>query len=76
MIYNCDYIQKRRENREDLLEEVEDSGAYVGEIDTIRMVELELTIKGSRRTSTYTTNDLMLIKENGKWKVLYLGEYY
>lgn len=63
-------------NREDLLEEVEDSGAYVGEIDTIRMVELELTIKGSRRTSTYTTNDLMLIKENGKWKVLYLGEYY
>lgn len=63
-------------NTDDLLDDLEDSGAYVGNIDTIRMVELQLTIKGSRRTSTYTTDDLMLVKENGKWKVLYLGGYY
>lgn len=63
-------------NRDDLLDELEDSGAYVGKIDTIRMVEMQLTIKGSRSTSTYTTDDLMLVKENGKWKVLYLGGHY
>ena len=63
-------------NRDDLFDDLEDSGVYVGNISTIRMVELELEIKGSRRTSTYTVDDLLLVKENGKWKVLYLGGYY
>lgn len=63
-------------NKDALLDDLENSGAYIGKIDTIRMVELELTIKGSRSTSTYISEDLLMVKENGKWKVLYLGEYY
>lgn len=63
-------------NKDDLLSDLEDAGAYVGDVDDIRMVELEITIKGSRRESTYTTEDLMVVKENGEWKVLYLGGYY
>lgn len=61
---------------DNLLEELEDMGAYAGKIDTIRRVEIELEIKGSRNTSTFLIDDLLLIKENGKWKVLYLNDYY
>ncbi len=63
-------------NRDDLLDELEEKGAYVDGIDTVRKVELELTVKGSKRTNTYYTDDLVMVKENGKWKVLYLGGYY
>lgn len=63
-------------NTDALLDELEDNGAFIGKIDTIRMVEMELTIKGSRNTSTFTVNDLLMIKENGKWKVLYINDYY
>lgn len=60
-------------NRDELLDELEDTGAFIPEIDDIKMVDLDLTIKGSRRSSTYSVDDFLLIKEDGEWKVLYLG---
>lgn len=60
-------------NKQELFDELEDVGAYVGDIDAVRSVELKLTIKGAYRETTKTTDDLILIKEGGKWKVLYLS---
>lgn len=69
--YNLD---ERKLNN--FLDELEESGAYVGKIDKIRQVDLELHIKGKRSENTYRTDDLLLIKENGKWKVFYMGYTY
>lgn len=58
-------------NRNSLLDELEDKGASVVGIDTVRALELKITIKGSASSTTYITDDLWLIKESSGWKVLY-----
>lgn len=67
-------LDERRFNN--IVEEFEDYGADTYDVDKIRIVEIELTIKGSKRTNTYTIDDLWLVKEDGKWKVLYYYDYY
>lgn len=57
-------------NKNALIERYENEGVDVDKVKTVRVVELELKIKGSKSTSTFTKDNMVLIKEGGKWKVL------
>ncbi len=43
----------------------------VGNIKKIMHVEMILTVKGSEKSASYNVDELYLIKEGGKWKLLY-----
>lgn len=44
---------------------------YVDDIKEIVQVDLKLTVKGSKKSSSYNVDTLLLIKESGGWKLLY-----
>lgn len=68
-ITNETELSKRRKN------EIEDDWVDSYEIDTsdvkdIVLIDLKLTVKGDKKSSSYKVNDLMLVKEKGGWKLL------
>lgn len=65
----CDVYDISNRKREDLLEKLDYYEIYV-DIDEIKSVELLLTIEGSRRSTTEEF-DIVLLKEDGDWKILY-----
>lgn len=44
---------------------------YVDDIKEIIQVDLKLTVKGSKKSSSYNVDKLWLIKESSGWKLLY-----
>lgn len=62
---------------EDIKDELIDNyNLDVSDIKKIKEVELDLTVKGSRKSSTYNVESLYLIKEQGGWKLLYSNYYF
>lgn len=58
------------------VEELEDYLVEIYNMDTssikkIVKVNLKLTVKGTKKSSTYNTNELYMIKESGGWKIYY-----
>ncbi len=58
------------------VKDIKDNLDYIYGIDTssiskINKVELELTVKGSKKIEKYDVDQLYLIKESGKWKIYY-----
>lgn len=53
-------------------EELEDEyNMDTSKFKKIAEVELKLTVKGKKKSATYNVRDLYMIKEGGKWKLLY-----
>ncbi len=61
--------ERRVENIKENLEDYYD--ADVDEIEEIVMVDLVLTVKGSKRSRVCQSENLYLIKEDGEWKIHY-----
>lgn len=43
----------------------------VSNIKKIKEVQLKLTVKGAKKSSTYNVSNLYLVKESGGWKIYY-----
>ncbi len=61
--------ERRVENIKENLEDYYD--ADVDEIEEIVVVDLVLTVKGSKRSRVFQSENLYLIKEDGEWKIHY-----
>lgn len=64
-----EFSSRRVEEMEDEL--VDEYNVDVSGISKIAKVELKLTVKGNKKSASYNVDDLYLIKESGKWKILY-----
>lgn len=62
--------------KEKFLEEFEDFDGYPKKIGDIKEIQMKLTVKGSDDEETYKVKDFYVIKENGKWKVLYYRDIW
>lgn len=57
---------------DDLKEElIDDYNMDVSGIKKIVKVELKLTVKGGKKSSTYNVDNLFLVKESGGWRLFY-----
>lgn len=61
--------ERRIKNMKEILEDFYDID--VDDIDDIRILDLRITVTGSRRSANYTPENLYLIKEDGSWKIHY-----
>lgn len=41
------------------------------DIKKVVKIDLKITVKGAKKSSTYNVNNLFMIKENGDWKIFY-----
>lgn len=62
-------LEKRKSKLEDITDLLDDYDVDY-DVKSIRMVEVEFTIKGSKKSITESL-DLVMLKENGKWKFLF-----
>ena len=58
-------MNELKDNLEDLYN-MDTSG-----IKKVVSVDLKITVKGSKKSSTYNVNNLYMVKENSGWKVFY-----
>lgn len=69
--YTIEDVGEISERRiKNMKENLEDSyNIDVDDIDDIRILELRITVTGSRRSANFTPESLYLIKEDGSWKI-------
>lgn len=61
---------KNEDNFDSISEVLEKLGYKDKEIKTLRRVEMTVTFKGKENKTTVSYNNLILIKESGKWRII------
>lgn len=70
-IVNAHNLPERKIDQ--LVSLLENYGYEPDNIKKVKQIDLEITVKGSRREESYDNDNLYMIKEDGKWKALYTG---